>query len=304
MKRIPAIYVFTASLMFLMVFFASCSKKGGAENEVVEEAAVTVNVEKTKLSSLSDYIEFSGDVRAKNSVDIYSTVSGKITRIYVKNGDRVRANQIIAEVDSSRPGAVYAASPVRSSIAGTIVNLPATVGAQVSTSSVLATVGQIENLEICLEVPERFSSLVKLNQTAQISLAALPDETFSAQVVEVSPVIDSSSRSCQVILKTESDSKKLKPGMSARVHLVTETLENIIAVPSNSIISWADESYVFIVEEKNGQTRAKKCPVEAGLKVDGLVHIKNGLEEGALLLVKGQKQIGDGQLINAVEINK
>lgn len=304
MKRTPIISVFTASLMFLMVFLASCSKKTGAKNEdLEEEAAVTVNVQKTKLSSLSDYIEFSGDVKAKNSVDIFSTVSGKITRIYVKNGDKVSANQIIAEVDSSRPGAVYAASPVRSSIAGTIVNLPASLGAQVSTSSVLATVGQVENLEISLEVPERFSSLVKVNQNAQISFAALPGKNFYGQVEEVSPVIDSATRSCHLILKIDSKSTEIKPGMSARVHLITETLENIIVIPSNALVSWNDENYVFLAEEKDGQTRAVKYPVETGLKVDGLVQIKEGLEEDRMILVKGQKLIGDGQLINAIEIN-
>ena len=298
MKQIKTI---TAIIMITSMFF-SCSGKKSAKNgdeNKNEERSVTVNTWKIKNTSLSDYIEFSGEVLARNSVDMYSTVSGKITRLFVKVGDKVSANQIIAEVDSSRPGAVYSASPVRSSIAGTVVALPARIGAQVSTSSVLARIGQIENLEIHMEVPERFSSLLKMEQQALITLPAYSEEVLSAKVTEISPVIDSGSRSTNVILTftSENAEKFAKAGMSARVHLITEKLENIIAIPSKTLIYDEDKSYVYIAE---GQ-RAARIAVETGLKVDGLIEIRKGLTEGDLLVVKGQSLIADGQLITAIE---
>lgn len=293
------------ALLLTSLLFSCKAKKDGknseSETESLEEKAMTVNTWKIEKTSLSDYIEFSGNVFARNSVDMYSPVSGKITRIFVKAGDKVSANQIIAEVDSSRPGAVYAASPVRSSIAGTVVALPARIGAQVSTSSVLATIGQIENLEIRMEVPERFSSLIKSNQEALVSLTAFPEETISARVSEISPVIDSGSRSVNVILNFTSENavKLAKAGMSARIHLITERLENIIAIPSRALLYEDNQAFVFIAEGQNAVRKA----VETGLKVDGLIEIKNGLSENDLLIIKGQSLITDRQIIKAVEID-
>lgn len=304
MKRTGFFYtVICAALIPLAAAtLVSCGEKKSAQTETVEEEkAVTVNTQKVSRSSLSDYIEFGGSIRARNSVEIYSTVAGKITRIHVKSGDRIYANQIIAEVDPSRPGAVYSASPVRSSIAGTVVSLPATVGAQVSTSSVLATVGQIENLEIFIEVPERFSSLLHTKQDALVSVPTCPGETFAATVTEVSPVIDAVSRSVQVVLTLTDSDPRIKAGMSARVHLITGTLENIITVPSKSIMSDSGETFVYVAKSDGAKVRAEKRTVITGLTVDGRTEIKEGLAEGDALIIKGQTLIGGGQLLNAVE---
>ncbi len=52
--------------------------------------------------------------------------------LYVKVGDTVQKDQVIAEVDPSRPGMTFAASPVKASISGTVTQVPVQIGSVVA----------------------------------------------------------------------------------------------------------------------------------------------------------------------------
>ena len=97
---------------------------------------------------ITDLLEVNGDVIPDSSVDLYADNSGKLSRLYVELGDYVRKGQIIAEVDPSKPGMSYTANPVKAAISGTVTSLPMDIGATVSTQVPLATVGQLQHLQV------------------------------------------------------------------------------------------------------------------------------------------------------------
>ena len=75
----------------------------GGKHEAVEEKPVTVTgvpVEAVKASSIEDSYEAVGAVQARNSTVISSKVVGTITSMRVREGDRVRAGQVLIEVEN------------------------------------------------------------------------------------------------------------------------------------------------------------------------------------------------------------
>jgi len=84
---------FYISLILLVTVLPGCSKD--AENQ--EEALVPVKVYNVKPESLERYIKLNGTITAAKDQVVYSKISERIEKIYVKAGSRVGANQKIAE---------------------------------------------------------------------------------------------------------------------------------------------------------------------------------------------------------------
>lgn len=283
---------------------SSCDKnsKKDAKAKGDVEAVFAVNAYKVEPSTLDDYLEFGGDVDAASSVAVMPDTAGKISQVYVKVGQKVSKNQILASVDASRPGMVFAASPVRAPIAGTVTYFPGVVGTSVAQSSIIAKVSSTNKLEIETAVPERFVSRISLNQKALLSFNAYPGETFEAYISEVSPVLDTSSRTMNIKLSIKKQDPRIKIGMYAKIHLITEHKENIVVLPYDSVITREDQSYVFIVEQDGEKSKAVLSPVKVGIRVDNYQEILQGVTNGDLVIVKGQTLLSDGSLVNVVSV--
>ena len=92
----------------------------------------------------------------------------------------VYKGQVIAYVNPLRAGAVYNDSPVHSPISGRITSLPTTVGSTVSQSSPIATVARTDDLEIKINIAERFISRISPKQKATVTFDAYPSVEFPA----------------------------------------------------------------------------------------------------------------------------
>jgi HlyD family secretion protein len=63
---------------------------------------VTVQTQKVGYQDLVSMVSASGEVKPKKFVNISANVSGRITNLYVKEGDSVRRGQVLARIDSTR----------------------------------------------------------------------------------------------------------------------------------------------------------------------------------------------------------
>jgi multidrug efflux pump subunit AcrA (membrane-fusion protein) len=262
------------------------------------DAVYSVLTLRTERSSIENYLKFNGDVIADTTVEIYPDTSGKLTGVYVSLGDYVRKNQVIAEVDPSLPGRNFVASPVRSTINGTITDLPYRVGATISSPQVpLATVGDLSALQIQSYISEKDMASVKLGQKGVITFEPYGNETFSATVSEISPVLNRNSRTLEIKLSIDELDSRIKSGMFGSVYLITEVLEDVMVIPSSSILKSDEGSYVYVV---SSERKAEKRMVETGIAIDGKTVILSGLNESEELVVLGQTMLQPGA---AVKIN-
>ncbi len=87
----------TIGLMAMTV--AACGKKP----EVAAEKLPTVKgarVERVSMSPIEDYYEATGTVRSKTTTVLSSKVMGVVTSLRAREGDRVRAGQVLIEIDN------------------------------------------------------------------------------------------------------------------------------------------------------------------------------------------------------------
>lgn len=283
---------------------ASC--KGKSEKTAKEEETETiyaVNADIVQAGNLDDYLEFGGDVSSVSAVDVYPDAAGKISRIRVSVGDLVKKDQIIAYVDPSRPGMNYSENPVKAPISGRVTSFPPTIGTMVSQSYSIAKISDTDELQIKVNVAERFISRIRENQTAIVSFDAYSGVEFKARVFEVSPVLDTTSRTMLAKLKVEPADSRIKAGMYARVKLITDTIEGAVVIPNDAIVYRDGKPYVFTAKSESAESSVNMVSVKEGLSVDNKTEIQEGLKEGDVIIVKGQSLLSDGSKVKILSIS-
>ncbi len=302
MRRINYTVAFLMLVAILPFSLASCKKKEAspAVEQEDEEVVYAVNSYRISGGNLDEYLEFGGDVASVASVDVMPDQAGKLTRILVSIGDRVNKDEVIAYVDASRPGMTYKASPVKAPATGRIISFSPTVGATVSQAMVIARISSTDDLEIKTSVAERFVSRVKLGQSASVTFDAYPGENFTAKVSEVSPVLDTTTRTMAIKLRLSPPDPRVKVGMYARIRLITDSIRNAIVIPAGTIVTREGESYVFKLTPGSGQQVARLQKVSRGMTVDDKCEITSGLAPGDEIVSKGQSLLNDGSPVRVI----
>ena len=261
--------------------------------------AAAVRVTTVILDTIENSVVINGDVLASRQVSLFPTVAGKVSEIRFQIGDRVEQGTVVAMIDPSRPGEVYSHSPVSSTINGTILQSPVHPGDTVSTQTPIYVVGDLSTLVVETFVPERYSNAARRGLAAQVSLEALPGETFQAVVEEVSPVLDPASRTLRIRLRfTGVMDSRIKAGMFATVSLVTSTRRNVPVVPRAALINTYGSWIVFIADENN---IAQRREITLGLESENFIEVLEGLNLGDRVVTAGQSFLTTGEPVRVVE---
>ncbi|MCR5402114.1 MAG: efflux RND transporter periplasmic adaptor subunit [Treponema sp.] len=307
MKKSVKTAIIAGVLVLLTVAACILIKKTGSNNKMGAgmgrgrgaggNSVVTVRSELLQFETLNDFMITNGEVESQSAIEVYPSMSGKISSVNVTLGSHVEKGDVIAYVDPSEPGSNYAKSPVVAPISGSIVSSPAKVGAKVSTTSAFTMIGDIENLQISASVPERYIAELKTGLKAEITLEAYPGVIFNASVSRVSPVVDKNSRTKEVILNFDKKDSRVNAGMFAKVKLYTSKYSGYVTVAKDAVVQDDQQSYLFIV---NDDYTVSKRTVKLGKAVDSRVQITDNVMEGERAVVEGMLSLADGSSVNDI----
>ncbi|NLJ09108.1 MAG: efflux RND transporter periplasmic adaptor subunit [Treponema sp.] len=293
-----------------LALLASCAQntKPKAQNEAkgTEEQVPVFAVGTTRAvkGQIRDYLALSGDIVSGTTVDAYSDVAGKVTKLYVSVGQRVEKDEPLAEVDPSRPGMTFNTGVVKAPISGTVIALPAQLGMTISQAVPVARLAGSGSLEARAFVAERFISKMRVGLPVELTLDAYPGRTFYGRVRELSPTVDPVSRTMEVRITVKNEDNALKTGMFAKIKIITEEKSSIVKIPAAAIVRRYGEQYVFTVEtdpKDPAFTIAHKRIVTPGILIDDQAEIREGLEADVEVVLRGQSLLEDGVRVRVVE---
>lgn len=277
---------------------AAQGEPGAREVAGGQQTVFAVNVTPAIEGEINDYIELNGEIQTISTIDVFPETNGELTELYVRVGESVRRDQVIAEVDPSRPGQNFVASPVRAPISGTVVEVPGRVGQTVSMSTPVVRISRTDQLEVVTHVAERFISKIQEGLNAVIRLDAYPEERFAATVSELSPVVDPATRTLEVKLRLDESDRRVKAGMFAAVRIITEEKDGIVKIPANCLVTRFGDTFVFVV---NDEGVAQQRDVTPGIEVDNKLEIVSGLEPGERVVYQGQSLLKDQARVRVIE---
>ena len=146
---------------------------------------------------------------------------------------------------------------------------------------VLLTVTPLDTMTVTIAVDEKDIASVKTGMTAQLTMNALPDETFEGQVTRVAQTGSgnggSSKFDVEITLSRESD---MLPGMSATAQLTLYEKMDVLTLPVAALRDEGGKTLVCTGKDKKTGEPANPVEVTTGLSDGENVEILSGIDSG------------------------
>jgi membrane fusion protein (multidrug efflux system) len=145
-------------------------------------------------------------------------------------------------------------------------------------------------VRVLVDVVEKDVPLVKIGQPAELRVDAYPARVFTGKVTRVVQALNPSTRTMTVEVDLSNPDRALKGGMFARVELLVGMHANALQVPIDAVTRLESDQYVYTVQDG----KARKVPVELGIRSNGLIEIVKGLEGTEPVIASGKDLVTDG----------
>jgi len=300
------------------------------------------NVETTRVvrQDISSVVTASGEIKPKTIVSVGRNANEPIVHLYVREGDRVKKGQKLAELESAQAPfeikSVYTAK-----IDGIVTNLPLHDGEAISTGAFTMPNGALMNIAdptvVTAEVRVDETDILKIKagQTVEVTVDALPDQIFKGKVREIgqNAIIRSTglsvsqsvgstqeARDFKVVVIVTGLPHDIRSGLSATAKITTGFAHKVLTVPISALTTRTrgalqaakssqrdqagkDDTDIVGVFVVNSARRAEFRAVKTGLSGATDVEIKEGLQEGEEIIAGSYRVLRTlrvGTKVNAV----
>ena len=179
-------------------------------------------------------------------------------------------------------------------VSGQIAEKKAKVGDLTSSSASLFSIIKDGRLELLLKIPETQLELIQPGQEVQI-LAAGDHSSLTGTVREINPMVDAESRLATVNVDLSADN--LRSGMFLQAQITTASASGVV-VPAKAVLPQPDGSAIVYRLTEDNTVEAQT--VEMGDIADERLEIKQGLQPGDRVVVKGVAYLQDGDRVEVV----
>ncbi len=172
-------------------------------------------------------------------------------------------------------------------------------GATINRGATVLTIPSPDRLGVDLNIHESNIKKIATGQKVVVELESEPDKTFAGEVSRVSVLPDSNAsrynpslRVYPVTVELDDTSSGIKPGMSAKVTVLVDELEDVIFVPIQAIS--VEEGAYYIHRIKTG-SKLERVEVKIGPDSDGFVQVVEGIQEGDDVVISGVSLVEEAE---------
>lgn len=205
---------------------------------------------------------------------------------------------------------------------GVIAERSVKVGNTVQPNQQLFRIVGMDPLQAVLNVPERQLGILKISQTVQLQVDALPGRKFTGSILRIAPVVDPASGTFRVTCQFHDDTGELRPGMFTRIDIVYDRRNDALTIPRSALIEEDGQTAVFVVDPApapksvastakaavakvgtpsstptNSGFVAHRQVVKTGYSDGDKVEILSGINPGTRVVTIGRNAVRDGTAI-------
>lgn len=251
-------------------------------------------------------IDATGSVAPENRVEIKPPVGGRIEKLLVDEGDKVRTGQIVAWMSSTDRTAIldaaraqgpeavkkwedsYKPTAVFASLPGEVILRDVVVGQAVESGKVLFAVA--DTLIVNAQVDESDIGKIRIGQKARIRLDSYPDQPVEGQVFDI--LFEGKNVSSVITYGVKVRPLKVPPffrsQMTANVSFLIKRKNDAVLVPVAAVKDApGGKRVVTLPPGKDGTSVTRE--VRTGIETDEQVEILSGLAAGEAVLVAAGK---------------
>jgi len=185
---------------------------------------------------------------------------------------------------------------VKAPFDGVITRELTEVGQWVQKGGGILQMVDLSTVRILVDIPERYVPGVKKGSAVQVRIDALGEETFPGKVHALVPEGDRASRLFPLEIRVKNPKLRIKEGMLARVEFDLGQARRSLMVDKDAIIVRGPQTYLFSIQEG----KAIRHQVSTGKAKGTRIEIKGPIEEGQLVVIRGNERLRDGQSVEVL----
>ncbi len=303
----------------------------GRRKAAADPAAAAPAVYQVQAVTRSSAIDVTGHLEAVESEDIGFAASGKVARVYVKEGDRVRAGDLIAELDDSQQrydlaGLDYKIEKAKISgskselellelerqvkrvdlqqkkvwttISGIVSKVDVREGEYVKAGETISPIARVIDLSALkseVEIDELDVPSVKVGQKVVFHVDALPDLQVTGRVSLLPLEGRVTSEGIAVLdaeVQIDKPPKNLLPGYSFSAQIIAGEDERLLLLDEKALRKADGSTYVLLLPAAPGLAPQRR-EVKTAAYEAGKARVLEGLAEGDRVL--GAASAGQSQ---------
>lgn len=181
-------------------------------------------------------------------------------------------------------------SPLSGSVIGRTVN----PGENVDVTTVLASVVDLTEIRLLLNVPADKVASIRPGQVVRFSSDASPGVDHSAKVVLVGKAVDPATNTVQVEARAPNADRSLRDDGFVKARIVLKSSRSVLTVPAAAVVDKDGKTIVYVI---GSDKTAKAREVEVGIKSTNTIEILKGLKAGDAVVTKGAYELDDGMAV-------
>ncbi|WP_026776327.1 efflux RND transporter periplasmic adaptor subunit [Polaribacter sp. Hel_I_88] len=215
-----------------------------------------------------------------------------INKLKIKNGFLEAINKL------ERAQIEYEQTILKAPFSGVIANLEKKEGDFITTSDVLCTLINPDNLEVSFSVLENEFQFVFKGQDVEIHSFVNKGEFLKGTITEINPLVDKNGL-IKIKAKVLSKKTNLLDGMNVKI-FINKSLKDVIVIPKEALVLRSNRQVVFTLEKG----LAKWNYVEVAGENNNSYAIKKGLKVSDTIIVSDNLNLSHDAKVNTTFIDK
>jgi membrane fusion protein (multidrug efflux system) len=239
---------------------------------------------------------------AKLNFERYSNLLGQnlISRLDYDNAE-AQFKQTVAQADYLR--AIIGKKTIRAPFSGRLGIRRVNLGQMLHEGDPIVSLQSLDPIFVNFLLPQQQLGQIKTGLAIRIASDALAGQEIEGRITAINAEVDVATRSIQVQGTVANSKKLLVPGMYVNVSIVLPDRENVLVVPTPSVLYAPYSDSVFIVEDKKNEKDGRPVKivrqqfVKLGEKRGDFVSIVLGLKQGDVIVSTGVFKLRNGQAV-------
>jgi HlyD family secretion protein len=264
-----------------------------ADDDPGAPQGATVTVLKATKACFPAIVGVSGIVRPRDETSVRPERQGaKVTDVLVDAGETVTAGQTLARLSLPEGGTVVVQAPVAGLISSSTAAIGSIAGGR---GDALFTIIARSEFDLIGVVPTRDLAKLKVNQVARIKVVGATE--VDGKVSRVAPTVQPDSQLGQVTLQILSNQRLLVNSSGRALIKISQSCN--VAVPLTAVLYESAGTVVQVVRRQRVETKR----VEVGLMSGGQVEIRDGLQEGDMVVARAGAILREGDPVRPVTVS-
>ncbi len=225
--------------------------------------------------------------KTKVLLDLAAKTEERYKKLLAVNGiNQADYDAVLNQVNGYKADLVYTQAlidktVIKAPFSGIVGLRQISMGAFVTSATIIATIQQVDKLKVDVTAPETYSNILRKGNTIDIVLDNASGTKEKATIIAVEPQVNTTTRNLKV--RAVMANSKANPGGFVKAYINAGIDKKAILIPSNCLIPDDKNNQVIVV--KNG--KANFVAVKTGVRQANLVEITDGITAGDTVVVTG-----------------